>query len=487
MTDQQIYAVYEAGPAAVLTLVRGLLERLDQQQAQIITLTARVKALEDQRAQNSSNSSKPPSSDYVKPAPKSLRQVSGKLPGGQPGHRGDTLKMVAHPDQVVVHGLAQCQQCGGSLTHVQPEAWQRRQVFEVPAPRLVVTEHRIAHKSCPCCGRLNQGLFPASVSAPVQYGPRLKALALYLIDFQLLPYGRTSEFFADVFGHSISEGTLCEMTRTCYERLAEPEQQIKQALAAASVGHFDETGFYVEDSRRWLHVASTAQLTHYGWHEKRGHDATDALGILPVFAGVAIHDGWRSYRRYGCAHGLCNAHHVRELSFVAERYGQAWSTQMKALLLEIKQAVDEAKAAGAAALAALKRRRYRARYALILQEGIRANPPPVPGGKGRGKQSKAKNLLDRFNRWIRLARDGEEVLRFMEDFRVPFDNNQAERDLRMMKVKQKISGCFRSRAGASYFCRTRSYLSTMRKQGQGMLDALERVFTGDPISILIPE
>lgn len=484
MTDQEIYRVYEAGPAAVLTLVRTLLEAIEVQQGQITTLMIRVQALEDQRAQNSHNSSKAPSSDLSKPAPKSLRHSSGKPPGAQPGHRGTTLKMVAHPDRVVVHCRAQCQHCGVSLAHVPTQTQQRRQVFDVPAPRLEVTEHRIVDTCCPCCGRLNRGLFPEAVRAPVQYGPRLKALAVYLIDFQLLPYHRTGEFFADVFGQSISVGTLYQAVKGCWARLAEPEQQIKQALREAAVGHFDETGFYVDAARRWLHVASSAELTHYAWHQKRGHDATEAIGILPFFDGVAVHDGWSVYRRYGCDHALCNAHHLRELTFIEERYEQAWSTKMKALLLEIKQAVDQAKSLGAKALTEVKRRRYRARYALILQEGFRANPPPaVPGPKRRGrkKQSKAKNLLDR------LERDREAVLGFMEDFRVPFDNNQAERDLRMMKVKQKISGCFRSREGASYFCRTRSYLSTMRKQGQGMLGALERVFSGDPIPVRVPE
>jgi transposase len=487
LTDQEIFALYEAGPAAVLTLVRTLLQRLDEQHRQITTLSVRVKTLEDQRAQNSRNSSKPPSSDLAKPAPKSLRKRSGRKPGGQPGHRGNTLRMVASPDRVEVHAPVQCERCAWSLAQVAAHHQERRQVFDVPAPRLEVVEHLLERKRCPGCGHLNRGTFPEAVGAPVQYGPRLKALAVYLIDFQLLPYGRTAEFFADVFGQSISQGTLQEAVRSCYVRLQEPEAQIKQALTECEVGHFDETGFYVEQARRWLHVASTEQLTHYGWHKKRGHDATDELGILPGFTGVAVHDGWGTYRRYGCDHGLCNAHHLRELTFIEERYKQDWASQMKALLLEIKKAVDQARSAGAVAFPGAKCTGYQDRYATILQAGLAANPPtgpPPPGApkrRGRKKQSKAKNLLDR------LARDRAGVLRFMEDFRVPFDNNLAERDLRMMKVQQKISGSFRSGAGASYFCRIRGYLSTMRKQGQGMLEALERVFNGDPIPVLVPE
>lgn len=485
MTDQEVFALYEAGPAAVLTLVRTLLARLDEQQTQITRLSARAKALEDQRAQNSRNSSKPPSSDQTKPAPKSLRARSGRKPGGQPGHRGDTLKMVESPDRIEVHAPAQCSHCAWSLEQVAAHHQQRRQVFDVPEPRLEVVEHRLEQKRCPCCGTLNTGVFPEAVNAPVQYGPRLKALAVYLLDFQLLPYARTAEFFADVFAQPISQGTLQEAVRCCYERLQEPEAQIKQALIKSEVGHFDETGFYVEQARRWLHVAGTGQLTHYRWHERRGHDATDAMGILPVFTGVAVHDGWSSYRRYGCEHGLCNAHHLRELTFIEERYEQGWAGEMKTLLLEIKQSVDQAQSAGVAALSEAQCRGYLARYRAVLREGFAANPPtgPPPGApkrRGRKKQSKAKNLLDR------LERDREAVLRFMTDFRVPFDNNLAERDLRMMKVQQKISGSFRSGAGASYFCRIRGYLSTMRKQGQGMLMALERVFSGDPIPVLVP-
>ena len=279
---------------------------------------------------------------------------------------------------------------------------------------------------------------------------------------------------------------MYEAVRACNERLQEPEAQIKQAVVESEVGHFDETGFYVSQSRRWLHVASTEHLTHYGWHERRGHDATDEIGILPIFSGVAVHDGWSSYRRYDCAHGLCNAHHLRELRFIEERYEQDWAGKMAGLLLAIKQGVQETKDAGLVVLSASQRAAYRARYSAILLEGFAANPPtgpPTDGKKRRGrkKQSKAKNLLDR------LEREREAVLLFMEDFRVPFDNNQAERDIRMMKVQQKISGCFRSGVGASYFCRIRGYLSTMRKQGHRMLYVLERVFSGDPIPAVVPE
>jgi len=245
------------------------------------------------------------------------------------------------------------------------------------------------------------------------------------------------------------------------------------------VAHFDETGLRVEGEGWWLHVASTPTLTHYAVHPKRGSEATDEIGILANFAGsISVHDGWSSYRKYeGCEHALCNAHHLRELIFVEERLEQEWAGQMSKLLVEIRESVEQATraAAGARRLDSRSIKRYERRYQKIIEEGHRANPPPEPTGKpGRPKRGKAGSLLDR------LDKRREEVLRFMHDFRVPFDNNQAERDLRMCKVQQKIAGCFRRREGAEKFCRIQSYISTVRKRGEQVLPALERVFRGDP-------
>jgi transposase len=315
----------------------------------------------------------------------------------------------------------------------------------------------------------------------VQYGPRIQALGVYLRVYQLLPSARTRELLVDVCGGAPSEATLQAAVARCATGLADTEAVIRQGVHHAAVAHCDETGFRVDGKRQWLHVASTAQLTHYGWHSKRGTAATDALGILPGFTGTAVHDGWQPYFTYGCAHALCNAHHLRELTFVEERAEQPWAGQMKDLLLAIKERVARAHTAGAERLDGATQLEFEERYQGLLDAGLAANPPVVdharpPGKRGRTKQSKAKNLLDRLSAH-RLA-----VLAFMYDFHVPFDNNLAERDLRMMKVQQKISGCFRSKHGATAFCRIRSYLSTARKQGQQVLLALDQVFDGAPFA-----
>lgn len=264
--------------------------------------------------------------------------------------------------------------------------------------------------------------------------------------------------------------------RSCFGRLEETEEAIKAELIEAQVGHFDETGLRVGGKGMWVHVASTAKLTHYAVHPKRGYEATKEIGILPSFGGVAVHDGLSTYQRYErCAHALCNAHHLRELTFIEEEHKQEWAGRMKALLLEIEESVCEEAARGGRGLAPKKVGRFEMRYQELLEAGFEVNPPPEHTGKrGRPKQTKGKNLLDR------LEKHHYEVLRFMHDFGVPFDNNQAERDLRMVKVRQKVSGCFRTMEGAAAFCRIRGYISTVRKQGENVLLALEGVFRGNP-------
>lgn len=450
------------------------------QAEQIAVLEARVKALEDRQAQDSHNSSKPPSSDLGRPRPRSLRPLSGKKPGGQPGHPGQTLRLVEQPDEIVEHRPEQCAACGRSLAGVPESKAERRQVIDLPPMQLEVIEHQAASVACPGCGEVTSGAFPPEVAQPVQYGPRIQGLGVYLVTYQLLPYERTHDLIADLFGAGPSAGTLQTAVERGAAGLVEVEGQIKQAISTAEVAHFDETGFHIGGQRDWLHVASTPELTYYAWHHHRGKAATDAIGILPGFAGWAIHDAWSAYLTYDqCQHGLCNAHHLRELTFVEEQDQQTWATAMKELLLAIHAGVAEAKAAGRTELDDATRQAFEARYQEILDEGLARNPPPAeprpPGQRGRCKQSKAKNLLDR------LSRHRSAVLAFMGDFRVPFENSQAERDIRMLKVQQKISGCFRSDQGATAFCRIRGYLSTLRKQGQPMLTAMERVFTGTPL------
>ncbi len=471
LTPEEIRAVYDQGPEAVIALVGQLC-------AQIAELAARVKELEERLAINSRNSSKPPSSDGPAKQTRSLRQPSTKKSGGQPGHPGTTLKRVAEPEQVLTHAPQQCAFCGTALTEVAGRlAEERRQVFELPPLKLVVTEHRVVLKECPRCGQENIGAFPDGVSCGASYGPGVKGLLVSLNQEHLVPSKRSCQIFADWFGQPVSEGTLAAAVNFCAQGLAETEACIKQGVIDSEVAHFDETGMEVEGKRGWLHTASTPQLTHYAYHAKRGSTATEGIGILPEFGGRAIHDAFSAYWRYGCEHGLCNAHHLRELIFVHEQMQRAWAGEMKQGLLDIKRAVDTAKAQHQTRLENDAIKAYEQRYAAVLQAGAEEennHPPPATGRRGRKKQSKSKNLLDRLEKYQ------TETLAFMYDFAVPFDNNLAERDLRMMKVKQKVSGCFRTTPGARAFCRIRSYISTMKKQGHNVIAALKSVFLGTP-------
>jgi transposase len=482
LTYEEIRGVYDQGPEAVLALGERLYALMDQQQAQIAELRARGQAREEQRATHSRNSSKPPSSDSFTQQTRSLRQPSGRQTGGQPGHPGTTLRQVAVPDQTRLHAPAQCVACGASLAEVtgQPDP-ERRQVFALPPLKLEVTEHRVMRKTCAACGPCNRGTFPVGVAGGTRYGAGVKSVLTYLNQAHLLPSERSCQIVAEVFGRPGAEGTLEAAINRCAAEWAETETCITQGLACAEVAHFDETGMSVEGKRMWLHSASTPQLTHYACHDQRGATATKGLGLLPAFGGRAIHDGFRSYGQYDCAHGLCNAHHLRELIFAHEQMHRTWAGQMKALLVDITQAVDTAKAPQQTALALSQIAAYGQRYGALLQAGLEEEPhgpPPPTGQRGRKKQRKSTNLLDR------LVQYQAETLAFMNDFAVPFDNNLAERDLRMMKGKQKGSGCFRTTSGAQAFCRLRSYLSTMQKQGHNAIAALKSVFSGTP---LVPE
>ena len=472
-TQQDIRETYLQGEEAIIEMVNGLL-------GVVQTLAARVQELEEKTAKNSRNSSKPPSSDGLKkPAPRSLRKRSGKKSGGQPGHPGRTLKAVDHPQHTVIHLVEQCAHCQTSLSEVPVQAYERRQVFDLPPVTIEVTEHQAEIKHCPMCGRENRAEFPDGVSEAVQYGSRIKAQTVYFNQNHHIPLERTQEILEDLYGQSPVEATVIAASQEMEKKVSPVNEAVKTYLIDTDEAvHCDESGLRAEGKLFWVHVASTAQVTFLDVHRKRGRQALDEIGILPKRKGRVVHDGYSSYRQYAdVQHALCNAHHLRELIFAKEQNAQDWADKMIDLLMEIKSATEEAKQQGQAALSSPQQVDFESRYDHLIAQGLEANPvppdPPTPK-RGKKKQSKTRNLLDRLHAHKR------EVLAFMYDFKVPFDNNLAERDLRMVKLKQKVSGGFRTQKGVQTFCRIRSYISTARKNGQRVLEALEKALNGHP-------
>jgi transposase len=485
---EHILNAYKAGPEAVVSLVEYLQEqfqgRLDEMSNALAQLTeankklvARIQVLEEKINKDSHNSNKPPSSDGLSRKFSRKRQPSGKKPGGQKGHEGTTLSMVKHPQYVKIHEVKRCHGCGMSLQNERPRGYEARQVFDIPPIVVEVTEHRGQIKCCPHCGEFSVASFPEGVNHRTQYGTRLKAHAVYLKNYGFLSYDRTAQAFADLYSIPLSVGTLASIDQRCARRVEGVVEQIRQKLIRERVVHFDETGLNINGELYWLHGAGTQRFTYYYPHKRRGTEATDQIGILPRLKGNAVHDNWKPYMKYDCSHSLCNAHHIRELTAVYEQGGQPWAQWMIGFLIESKQAVGQAKKAGKRGLAPYDIHEYENRYKIIIAAGMKANPAPTrsdsPSKRGRLKRSKARNLVER------LGKLQQETLRYLYDFRVPFDNNLAERDIRMMRVQQKVSGLFRSYEGALAFCRIRSYISTMRKQGLSVIDAIMNAFEND--------
>jgi transposase/uncharacterized coiled-coil protein SlyX len=450
---------------------------IERMQAQIAALSQQAKDFQDRLAKNSRNSSLPPSSDCFGRQPKSLRKKSERKSGGQEGHEGTTLRFSQAPDEVIEHLVAVCESCQHDLREVEACVTLRRQVVDIPSPRLIVQEHRAQQKQCPRCEHMTLASFPPGVTAPIQYGPLIGAAAVYLTQQQLLPLQRSGEVLSDLLGAHMSEATVGELIKRTACQLVGVEQQIKEALIGAAVIHQDETGVSVGGQRYWQQVTSTATLTHYQVHQSRGQEALKAIGILPVFPGISIHDGWGSYFRSDCEHALCLVHILRELVFQAEEQGAVWAADLQDLLLDMKEATEQARAVGKRGLDAHEVMDWERAFLRLLDEADAVTPRATapPGTRGRIKQSAARNLLDR------LRKQQKAVLCFLEDLRVDFDNNLAERDLRMIKVQQKVSGCFRSLAGAQAFSRIRGYLSTLRKQGLPLLSALQATLGGHPL------
>lgn len=451
----------------------------EQKDALILALYERAKLLEGRLSKNSHNSSKPPSSDGLNKKPQktqSLRQPSGKSPGGQTGHPGKTLKRVETPDETLISPLPALCECGAPLDSAKARVVERRQVVDIPTPQFHVVEHQSLQLTC-SCGYQHRSDFPSGVNDTVQYGPNIRALAVHLIHGQMLPYARAAEHLADLYRVDVSPATLLAWTLEAKALLEPAVAQIADSLQSATVLHADESGMRVAGKLHWLHAVVTDTLTWYGIHPKRGMEAIETHGILTQRIAVLVHDCWAPYWQIEADHALCNAHLLRELLYLHETTGQAWPKNLMDLLCEANRQCDAARQQDLPALPTELVTQLKARYNTIRQEGEALNPEVIPSilKRGRTKQSVACNLLRR------LRQRASEVLRFIDNLAVPFTNNLAERAIRMPKVKQKISGCFRTLEGAEAFAVIRSYLDTLRKQGIDCLDALRSAFRGNPI------
>jgi len=465
-TREELIILARSNPEALVEIILAL-----QEQAQ--TLTKRVTKLEQQIGKNSRNSSKPPSSDGpAKPRTKSLRKPSGKNTGGQKGHTGHTLRQVEKPDHFVKIPVNSCS-CHADLAKEPVIDYERRQLFELPEPKLEVTEYQGEIKTCPECGIPGTAPFPDTVKAPAQYGPRFRSLLVYLQNQQLIPLGRISQMMADLYDAPVSEATIGDATHRSYDNLAPFETAVKEALANAPILHVDESGVRSDGKLHWLHSASTETLTFYGVHEKRGGEAIEHFNILPDFRGTLVHDFWKPYLSCGCDHSLCNAHHLRELTFLFEQQEQGWAKKMFDLLLDMNDFVKKQNSQ----LTPKQKKPWLKKYRNIIALGWDDNPIPATPKKkkrGRPKKTKPQNLL------ARLGDYESSVLAFLHDIDVPFTNNLAEQDIRMIKIRLKISGCFRTLQGAKQFARIRSFLSTVRKQGCNILQEISQTITGHP-------
>lgn len=449
----------------------GLRQRIAEQQERIAELERRL-------GLNSSNSGKPPSSDGLKKQARvrSLREPSGNKPGGQKGHPGETLRRAENPDIVVDHYPGACSSCNQALTANTAIGYQARQVFDVPEPKIVVTEHRAHGCTCPNCDTVTWASFPHLVTAPVQYGARICSFVVYLLNYHFLPEDRLAELVSDLFGLAMVPATIARMNAACSQRFRDFADAVRDRIAAARVKHLDETGFRIGGRTQWLHIFSTALLTFYRVASKRG-------SLLSGVTGIVVHDHWHPYyTMQGVLHALCNAHHLRELKALVEIEKEEWARKMQKLLRHACHAVNLARERGVWLKPALVELFHR-QYDRILKEGLafhEAQPAlaatPTKGRKRRGRQRRrtGHNLL------LRLSTRKEDVLRFLADPDVPFTNNQAEQDGRMMKVKQKMSGGFRSDDGANNFVINRTVISTAKKQGWSVLQTL----TQDPGALI---
>lgn len=460
MTEQEAQAIFQQGEEATV--------------AWMLATDQRLRQLESRLGLNSQNSSKPPSSDQpggktLKPPGNSLREKTGKKPGGQKGHKGNTLQQVDVTDekQIRDHRPTQCPHCNTDLREAESAGYTRRQVFDIPEPVLEVVEHRAHALVCPCCAASVKAQFPESVDQPVQYGPNIVGLGVYLHAQHLVPFGRCAQILREISGSAFSAGTLFNQLVKAFGRLRGFEEDLKSAVGDAPILHVDETSVRQEGSRYWIHTRSTGTLTWLFAHKRRG--GAEVMADLKEFGATLVSDFWSSYLKLNCAHQFCVAHLCRELQGAFEGTGQSWALDLKEHLLDCNEACRRARARKAGKLWDARRRA--ALFDALVQEGLSQTPLPSKG-KSKGK---VRNLLER------LWGYRDQVLGFLFDLSLPFTNNEAERSVRMPKVKAKVSGGFRTSQGVVVFCRLRSYTQTCAKQGMNVLQCIRSLFSGQPI------
>ena len=467
MTEQEAIDFCKNNPEAAAKIIL-MVEKLEE----------RIKELEARLNMNSSNSSKPPSTDnkLTKEKNKNKKPNSNKKRGAQNGHKGKHLKMMTTPDTTEMLHPTTCSCCNASLKECDSVKFEKRQLFDLPDVKMQVTEYQAHTVECRECHTLNKAEFPNNVNATTQYGDNLKSFISYLNAYQMLPYERIAEIIEDLASHKISVGTIYNFLNTHYDKLEEFESSLKQSLLKEDVLNSDETGVNIKGALHWIHVASSSVMTYYMLHQKRGRVAIDAMEVIPNYKGILVHDHWSPYNHYtNCTHSYCNAHILRELNGITQKENTLWSQDMHILLTNMNIAVHKAKNSDKSTLSEAQIQKFTLNYEKIIKSANKYYPPPDTEPKkarGRPKQAKGKNLLDR------LSKYQEETLRFLSDFRVPFTNNLAERDLRMIKVKEKISGSFASFKGGEIFCRIRSYISTMKKNNIAVLQGLKSALDG---------
>jgi transposase len=450
----------------------------------VVRLEARIAELEHRQGRNSGNSSLPPSRDDAEARAaqsakrQSKRTRSGRRQGKQPGDPGAHLARVSDPDRRLVHSPTACRCCGAGLGDAPVCGGESRQVFDLPARRVEVTEHVAERRRCGC-GSETKAAFPPEATAPACFGPAVRAAAVYLLVRQHIPIARVAEILTDLLGVAVSTGFLSSLTAEAADGLGDFIVDLRDALADQPVAGADETSVRVSGAKWWFHVCCTALFTFLGVHPNRGVAATDDLGVLPRFSGTLVHDRWAPYWRYTeMRHAICNAHLLRDLAAAAEIATQKpWADAMAGVLVDAKRRTDAARAAERVELPARQRSTIRARYDTIVADALAANPPP-PNGRKRNRTEKIG-----YNLAVAFQDHKHEILHFVDDLATPFDNNQSERDLRMARLQTKISGCFRSARGAQSFVTVRSYIETGRKHGANPYNILLQLFQHDPWSI----